>query len=141
MHSQNKNNNTHAAQVQRARGAAGQGAAGVAATATARCARDECPFRALLLAWSQQKRQRTEVIGAGRRGVVAVGSAGKLRPPRSPEASAAPTGPNCMPAIAIESVDSVPQLILFGTGCWELDAGAATALIFPRGVGSLMQRM
>jgi hypothetical protein len=46
-----KSNNTHAAQVQRARGAAGQGAAGVAATvtATARCARDECPFRALLL--------------------------------------------------------------------------------------------
>jgi hypothetical protein len=94
-------NNTHAAQVQRARGAAGQGAAGVAATA--RCARDECPFRALLLAWSLQKRQRTEVNGAGRRGVVAAGSAGKLLPPggvgRSDRAN------NCLPAIAI-----------FGTG-------------------------
>ena len=44
--------------------------------------------------------------------------AGKLRPPGGVGLS--DRSNNCLPAIAIESI---PQLI-FGTGCWQLDAGA-----------------
>lgn len=104
------------AQVQRARGATGQGATGE--TATARCARDECPFRALL-AWSLQKRQGTQV---------------ERRWTSRPQAPAN----NYLPAIAIESI---PTTDIWDRVLWELDVAAAAALISPAARARLWRRI
>lgn len=85
-------------------------------TATARCARDECPFRALL-AWSLHKRQGTEV---------------ERRWTSRPQAPAN----NYLPAIAIESI---PTTDIWDRVLWELDVAAA--LISPAARARLWRRI